>query len=116
MPVLRSHIKKVHVSGDLFCDQCDYKALKKNDLISHKYKIHNLPRPVVNYTCSKCDFRAEGIKALNKHVNEQHETTELRCNQCPFTTHKKGSLQYHINRNHTGRKDLSVQFVCFIPD
>ena len=51
------------------CKQCDYKATKKGNLLSHIKSIHE----GLKFPCEQCDYKATRKGNLLKHVKLIHE-------------------------------------------
>ena len=51
------------------CNYCDYKATRRQNLLSHTKSIHK----GVRYPCDQCDYRARTKSALVAHKKSKHE-------------------------------------------
>ena len=57
------HLKSKHQGVKYPCDQCDYKATQKGDLLRHLKSIHE----GVKYPCGQCDYKATERSSLSRH-------------------------------------------------
>ena len=60
------------------CNQCDYKATLKGDLLKHIQSKHE----GVKFPCDQCDFKAKGKGQLLRHIKSKHEGVKFPCDQC----------------------------------
>ena len=60
------------------CDQCDYKATVKNDLLRHIKSRHE----GVKYPCNQCDYKATQNTYLLTHIKSKHKGVKYPCDQC----------------------------------
>jgi len=109
-----------------FCDICDEKYAKKDDLISHMEAEHDgVPQPAPNkkvtvpkekkfYYCDKCDKKCAKKSDLTSHVETIHEGIRYPCDQCEYQATKKYNLQAHIKRVHLGitPEMREKRFIC----
>ena len=51
------------------CDQCDYKATRKNNLLTHLKSKHE----GIKYPCDQCDYKGTGKGNLSRHLKSIHE-------------------------------------------
>ena len=51
------------------CDQCDYKATQKGDLLKHIKSLHE----GVKIPCGQCDYKATEKGHLLRHVKSKHK-------------------------------------------
>ena len=67
-------IKSTHI-GDIVqhikfpCEQCDYKATFKGNLLTHIKSTHE----GVKFPCEHCDYKATEKGSLSKHIKSIHE-------------------------------------------
>ena len=53
----------------LVCDQCDYKAKRSDNLLTHIKSIHE----GVKYPCDQCEYKATMKGHLLRHKKSKHE-------------------------------------------
>ena len=51
------------------CDQCDYKAILKQQLKIHRQSNHDQ----VKYNCDQCDYKTTNRSSLNFQKQSKHE-------------------------------------------
>ena len=61
-------LRSIHQGIKYPCDQCDYKATQKGDLLTHLKSIHE----GVKYPCDQCDYKATQKCHLLTHSNSKH--------------------------------------------
>ena len=71
-----NHIKAVHDSVKIFCNQCEDTTKWFTNLNSHKRTEHEGCR----YQCKHCDHQAKELKIIKKHAKTNHQGKE-----CLFT-------------------------------
>ena len=47
---MKSHLEVIHRDADYQCEECDFAAVKREELISHTEAIHR----VEAYSCEEC--------------------------------------------------------------
>ena len=62
------------------CDQCDYIATQKSNLLRHKESKHE----GVKFPCDQCDYKATEKGSLLKHIKSIHEGVKIHCEQCDY--------------------------------
>ena len=62
------------------CDQCNYIALHKQNLLAHVKSIHEGFR----YPCDQCDYKATEKGSLLGHIKSKHEGVKYPCDQCNY--------------------------------
>lgn len=69
------------INGYLTCEDCDYKTKKVTSMQSHKWKIHNGPKPVGQYICEHCskDFREK--QGLKRHLDWHANVKKFFCGE-----------------------------------
>ena len=55
-----------------FCDQCDFKATYKSNLLTHIKSIHE----GVKYPCDQCDYKATWRSHLLRHLKSKHKAVK----------------------------------------
>ena len=66
------------------CEHCDEKFLSKNDLRSHKVRIHGLSKKDIQYPCHICGVLSKSRANLRYHIEEVHKIGDKKifCDQC----------------------------------
>ena len=80
-PLVR-HIKAIHENIGLLiqCDQCDYKAKYKADVVNHFKSKHE----GLKFPSDQCDFQAGTRQFLSEHFKSIHEDIKFPCDQCNY--------------------------------
>ena len=71
----KSNIKSIHEGVKFPCNECDYKATKKVNLISHIKSVHQ----GIKYPCDECDYKATKTENLMSHKRSIHEKIKHHC-------------------------------------
>ena len=85
--------------GTFPCDQCDYVASKKVNLVQHTKRLHS----GLAFTCSHCHEEFGNEIKLNRHILKEHDVDRFQCQHCEFEALKPRSLEAHKAVKH---KDL----------
>ena len=88
----------------ILCNQCDYIATKRGDLLNHIKSRHE----GVKYPCDQCDYKATFQVALKTHIKSIHERVKYSCDQCDFKATRKDYLSVHIKSKHEGILVINV--------
>ena len=100
-----SHIQK-HTVRTYDCDLCDFKALSRRVLSSHKGAIHDISHP---NKCDQCLFESKTYRELLEHRRSTHPLVKLlNCLQCSFTYKDRPTMRAHEDTH----RESSVAFVC----
>ena len=91
-----THIKALHKGIKYPCDQCDFKATQKSNLLTHIKSIHEC----VKYPCEQCEHKAASKHNLLTHIISKHDQVRFPCDQCDYNATFKSSLLAHIKRKH----------------
>ena len=76
------------------CDQCDYKATVKNDLLRHIKSRHE----GVKYPCNQCDYNTtQKTYYLLTHTKSKHKGVKYPCDQCDHKATQRYALSKHQN-------------------
>ena len=51
------------------CAQCDYKATRREHLLTHIKSVHE----GVKFPCAQCDYKATQKSSLLRHIKSVHE-------------------------------------------
>ena len=82
----------------LQCEECDYKASRKDHLWRHVRAIHDEAR---DYQCEHCDYKASQKGHLFRHLNAKHgKRKDFACGQCDFVATRITYLKSHIQLAH----------------
>lgn len=107
-------IKRIKLTNDFPCKNCDKKFDSKKLLTRHLFLDHGEEQEK-SFTCDyeNCSKSFTLKDTLSKHIKNTHEgAPKLPCNQCPTILSSKMSLQRHINTCHLKLKT----FICEVCD
>ena len=62
------HTRSIHKGVKLSCDQCDYKATQKGNLLKHIKAIHE----GIKFSCDQCSYMATRKGSLFRHIKSIH--------------------------------------------
>ena len=82
------------------CQQCDFKASRKDNLKVHVQNKHE----GIKYPCQQCDYQANSSSNLQAHVKSKHEGIKYLCQQCDYQGSSSSNLQVHVKSKHEGIK------------
>ena len=94
---LKTHMKTIHSSKKLKCNQCDYMTTTKSSLLKHISTMHGVDR----YPCSKCDYKATQKANLQRHIDSVHEGIRHQCEYCNYSATRKDHLSRHVKQHHS---------------
>ena len=109
---LKTHIKNIHEGKKFKCNQCEYRANKKGNLLKHISEVHGVDRYILRnnteneplqcrYPCSKCDYKATQKANLQRHIDSVHEGIRYNCEFCSYTATRKDHLSRHVKQSHS---------------
>ena len=93
---LMSHIKTVHEKVKYNCDKCDKQFTQKCHLKSHFLVVHE----GIRYPCKLCDFVTKFKPALKHHIQALHDGIKFHCQHCEYKSGYKSKLREHMNQEH----------------
>ena len=85
------------------CEDCDYKATRRSNLIRHIKSTHNLDR----IECEYCGNNFVDPCSLKRHIKTAHESVIYKCSHCEFKSTRADTLKEHTNVVH-----FNVRFSC----
>ena len=103
-----THEKETHMKdGAFICIYCDFKSLKKNELVEHSEKVH----PKYLYTCHYCHQCFSDVMVLQLHVTQEHAITikPLICFICG-----KENLNKVYHRRHLIEQHNEAEIQCHL--
>ena len=110
-------IKDGNKGAKFDCDQCNYEATKKCNLVRHVKSRHE----GVKFPCGQCDYKATQKGSLLEHVKSIHEGVKFPCDQCDYKAsyNEEGGfgvtwLYSKLNYQEEKHKELSKSFVYVI--
>ena len=71
-----------------------------------KSKDSELKKLQAEFTCDKCDFKAQSLKEFLMHVKSPHQAekeTNITCVDCNLTFQREFDLQLHKSLKHPGK-------------
>ena len=102
---LDDHIRETHLKLKLSCNQCNFEALKRNEIIKHVKKQHE--KGVVNHIASKkcetCGQVFKNNRNLQRHIRVLHKKElPFVCDKCEYRAGEERQLVRHTKRVHEG--------------
>ena len=95
---LTLHVKVMHEGFRYACDQCDYKATRKDNLLYlHINSKHSAKHEGVKYACDYCDYQARRKDNLAKHTKSIHEGIKYACD---YHATRQDNLIVHKKKLH----------------
>ena len=88
---LKIHKEYIHKGLLYDCDQCDYRAIRRN-VISHKMSKHE----ELQYPCDQCEYKAARASTIKRHMQLRHEDPTYSCDKCEYMGTSQANLNYHI--------------------
>ncbi|XP_014359581.2 zinc finger protein 28-like isoform X1 [Papilio machaon] len=100
---LKAHMK-THDIGTFKCDHCDkiFSTLVKKKF-HEKYTHNKAIRYITN--CPHCELSFTSYYQRNRHIFNEHNTSNYKCNVCDKTFILKSKLTTHIKKNHLMERD-----------
>ena len=78
------------------CQHCDYKAKRKQNLVTHLQSIHE----GVKYSCHQCGWKAKHLPSLYVHIQSIHHGVKYPCHKCDHKATQSSALKVHIKLKH----------------
>ena len=96
---LIKHTKESHLK----CEQCALTFDKKTHLTNHMIDLHPNIKP---HACDLCTYATADQLLLKRHQRLTHADTKkpLVCSQCSFSTVRQDSLTKHVKYIHEGKE------------
>ena len=88
---------------DFHCDECDYKAISKKYIKTHKSRMHSEK----TLACDDCGKMFSDINMFKVHKDSVHGGTKV-CPHCNFQTTNLASIETHIRAKH----NIQANYVC----
>ena len=99
---LRKHKRLTGHGTKLRCNVCKFKAVDKEDIISHWQKEHVGENNL--FACNLCENAFPKYTAMTKHKKYVHGERPYKCDQCDYKAPKQGTLNKHISIIHEGKR------------
>lgn len=102
---VKLHVQRVHKQiKNHKCDECEYRAHTKWDILRHIKTNHLLPHesdPKDMRICPDCGKVLKGNNHLNFHIKTKHlKLTKYSCDMCDFKSYGKYEIRSHIEIHH----------------
>lgn len=78
--VVKNHLSRT-VKGFFNCDDCGYLTKKSTALSSHKWKVHNGPKPVKEFFCELCSKQFSLKESLIRHLDMHNKVIRYACGE-----------------------------------
>ena len=100
--LLSIHMPKIQrqSNGKFSCDQCEYEAVRRNDIKRHKESVHL----GLKYKCNECTIEYCSEYQVKAHINSVHNGILYECNLCEKKFTQPGNLNVHKTRVHKGKR------------
>ena len=96
---LKRHEEVKHEGIRYGCEQCSYKATRRDHLKNHVLSQHD---KILSYECDNCKQKFCDNRSLKNHILTKHEKKTYKCNLCDYQTVHTSGLSYHIKSKHEG--------------
>ena len=108
------HKRRMHdMERNQKCDQCDYSAFKKSELKVHQVKVHTVQERL--FQCGHCGQDFTSANNLKRHKFNVHEKWKhLKCEFCNASFRTPGRLSQHLNAKHVPSKSKIKEFKCHV--
>merc|ERR1712150_200081 len=98
---MNQHCKRIHgiiPDKQYRCEFCRYYAKRKDDLETHRWRVHNEER---SYSCNRCTFITNHKSSLGRHYDIVHQKVrKYKCNLCEYSATRPAYLKIHISKTH----------------
>jgi len=88
------------INGKFSCDQCEYEAVRRDDIKRHKDSVHL----GLKYKCNECTIEYCSEYQVKAHINSVHNGILYDCNLCEKKFTQPGNLNIHKKKVHEGKK------------
>jgi len=79
------------------CTDCSFKCTNRLDLRNHYVEVHKKQRL---YACRLCNYKAQDIMTIKKHISKTHSTFVFHCKDCNFSSNSKNEFGRHCAQVH----------------
>jgi hypothetical protein len=99
-------------TSELQCTECkpEQKFNSQDALRIHNSTFHHRSK---KFKCAFCNFDGLTVKALNSHINMEHEGNFNKCMECNFETWAHSVLRRHINVKHRKIKSFGCKHCSY---
>ncbi|XP_041983546.1 zinc finger protein 84-like isoform X2 [Aricia agestis] len=102
---LDRHVRAMHDTTKLHCDQCDEVLTSAHALRNHENKTHR-------HKCSACEFTAETRSGLRQHILRVHAATASTCELCRAAFVDAVARAAHVCRMRAPSHAATVCNIC----
>ena len=98
---IKRHIRMVHLTIKLECDQCGLQLVSREKLEIHISKVHGLVNEMTQ--CSFCEKVFDGKEKTNFHETMKHRgevLNDFKCDDCEKSYKTRANLQRHTRTFH----------------
>jgi len=74
------------------CEECDFKATSKRDVMKHYKAVHMKER---KYKCDICGYSTTRKALLKQHISNAHGGRKFKCEICGYSASSQRSLTKH---------------------
>ena len=101
------HQSKLHRKGDIECEYCYKRFLRKEYLAIHIKRIHFAIKEEAK--CHKCQKISSNKESLSKHDMLMHGPKTFQCDICEEKFSVRSKLKIHEGRKHLKSRDFSCE-------
>ena len=98
---INRHIRMVHLTTKLECNQCGLQLVSKEKLEIHISKVHEMANEMTQ--CSFCEKIFDGKEKTNFHETMKHRgevANDFKCENCEKSYKTRANMQRHTRTFH----------------
>lgn len=99
---------------DFHCDQCNYSAYTRFDIVRHVKNIHTpqSENSADKRICPDCGKTVRGNNQLTLHIRKKHlMIKKYQCDLCSFASYGKYEIRSHLEHIHIP-KEFKEMYAC----
>jgi len=109
---LVDHKRRIHDREKNYsCGKCEYSAFRKDEVLRHEVKVHNILER--SFKCQNCDKDFTSANNMKRHKFDVHEKWKHHeCQFCKASFRSPGRLSEHYAKKHMPSKSNMKSFKC----
>ncbi|XP_070546388.1 zinc finger protein 490-like [Ptychodera flava] len=100
--------KLMHEGKEFKCEFCDYKSVRKCDLMVHMQRHIDKSK----LQCKECGKQVLSTNSLREHIQRFHTKLKYPCSDCGKEFCVPWELRHHVERHHSGDRNLLTCEKC----